>query len=429
MPSRSSTSSALQSYDSTAAGEAVSQFIPLVRWNTDPADTVEVIWECSKVIVVISEGSGQIVSPFMMETRTFKERCEQLQFSTRILQKLKDRASMIEHAFHFPSQVNPLPTSSEPAKVPTHLEIALATYETDGFWMVLRYDMRSKAVSCMMFVKTKNFVRNGHLRARDVHGYLEKHTERIKSHPFLVVSVILERMQSRIQDYRYWRERLYDMEARLGITRNLEVLKKGKYTAISHNFEGLNADFGELARRAADNKLIAATLLEQTKLIHRLAEISEKLESPPGPPISQNCEELQSIISSAELYVKHMEMVQAVIESQANMLYNRITKQDSESMKTIAVVALLFLPATFVSAVFASGIFNFQAGEPEDNARTISRYGWIYLLVCVVVTVCTLIFWAAWYFWGRKKLERWKFSRIQNRHKDAQGSRLANFRV
>ena len=254
----------------------------------------------------------------------------------------------------------------------------------------------------------------------------------------MVVSVILERMQSRIQDYRYWRERLYGMEARLGITRNLEVLKKGKYTAISHNFEGLNADIGELARRAADNKLIAATLLEQAKLIHRLAGISEQLQNPAiitsnssvaGPPISQNCEELQSIISSAELYVKQMEMVQAVIESQADMLYNRITKQDSESMKTIAVVTLLLLPATFVSVVFASGIFNFQAGEPEDDARIISRYGWIYLLVCVVVTVCTLIFWAAWYFWGRKKLERWKFSRIQNRNKDAQGSQLANFRV
>jgi Mg2+ and Co2+ transporter CorA len=44
-------------------------------------------------------------------------------------------------------------------------------------------------------------------------------------------------------------------------------------------------------------------------------------------------------------------MSQDVLQSLTAVLYNRINKQDADSMKTIAVVTLVFLPATFVSAV------------------------------------------------------------------------------
>ena len=68
-------------------------------------------------------------------------------------------------------------------------------------------------------------------------------------------------------------------------------------------------------------------------------------------------------------------MAQAILQSLEAVIYNRINKQDTDAMKTIAVVALAFLPATFVSAVFSTGVFDFHASDPPDEPRTISKYG------------------------------------------------------
>jgi hypothetical protein len=83
-------------------------------------------------------------------------------------------------------------------------------------------------------------------------------------------------------------------------------------------------------------------------------------------------------------------------------------------MKTIAVVTLVFLPATFVSAIFSTGIFNFHVSEPSDQPRVISKYGWVYLLACLLSTTLTLVSWVCWYRWGRVWLEKLKFSRINS---------------
>jgi Mg2+ and Co2+ transporter CorA len=76
-----------------------------------------------------------------------------------------------------------------------------------------------------------------------------------------------------------------------------------------------------------------------------------------------------------------MNMARDVLHSLSAVLYNRISKQDTDSMKTIAVVTLVFLPATFFPAIFSTGIFNFHASESLDQPRTVSKYGWVYLLV------------------------------------------------
>jgi Mg2+ and Co2+ transporter CorA len=100
------------------------------------------------------------------------------------------------------------------------------------------------------------------------------------------------------------------------------------------------------------------------------------------------------------VYLKHVNMTKDVLQSLTAVLFNRIDKSDSQSMKTIAVVTLLFLPATFVSSVFSTGIFDFHAGEPADAPRVVSSYGWVYLLVCLLATVLAVLLWTFWYLWG-----------------------------
>ncbi|KAF2998830.1 hypothetical protein E8E13_002480 [Curvularia kusanoi] len=92
------------------------------------------------------------------------------------------------------------------------------------------------------------------------------------------------------------------------------------------------------------------------------------------------------------------------LQSEIALAYNRIaqrdskvmleisaaTKSDSKAMKTVALVTMVFLPATFTSAVFSMSFFNFS---PETGNWTVSREFWVYWVVAIPLTGLTLLFW------------------------------------
>jgi hypothetical protein len=142
------------------------------------------------------------------------------------------------------------------------------------------------------------------------------------------------------------------------------------------------------------NTLSAETILEHAKAFQRIVCICENYDKAvasshhslgqsatasasallavTAAAMSEQQEEVQSTITRAEIYLKHATMTQAVVQSLTSVLYNRISQNDNSSMKTIAVVTLFFLPATFVSAIFSTGIFNFHAGEPSHAQNIVS---------------------------------------------------------
>ncbi|KAF2460461.1 hypothetical protein BDY21DRAFT_335495 [Lineolata rhizophorae] len=70
------------------------------------------------------------------------------------------------------------------------------------------------------------------------------------------------------------------------------------------------------------------------------------------------------------------------------------TRSDSRAMKTISMMTLVFLPATFVSSVFSTTVFDFQNWGTDD--RVASSAWWVYFLVCVLLTVITFSIWYVW---------------------------------
>ncbi len=198
----------------------------------------------------------------------------------------------------------------------------------------------------------------------------------------------------------------------LGVTRDGKSLKEEGYGDVDYDFTLLNADIGGISKKLADTQLTTSIILEQAKSFQRLVGLCEDFEAlksrnknPAGqrPIVSEQRDEIQSTITRAELYLKNIKMTQGVLGSFSAVLYNRINKQDTDSMKTIAVVTLVFLPATFVSAIFSTGIFNFHAEESQPRTR-------VYLVVCLLSTLVTLLLWVCWYRWGRVWLEKLKFS-------------------
>ncbi|KAI0450538.1 hypothetical protein F5B21DRAFT_490430 [Xylaria acuta] len=75
------------------------------------------------------------------------------------------------------------------------------------------------------------------------------------------------------------------------------------------------------------------------------------------------------------------------------------TRRDSELMKSIALLTMVFLPATFVATLFSMGIFEWKGIHGE--ILSVSPYIWLYVAVTVVITSVTL---GTWYLWvmGRR---------------------------
>jgi hypothetical protein len=358
---------------------------------------------------MVGEGSGQNSSPFSVTAQMFSRKCSEIGFSRSFLDKLVSRSALFEYSF--------VVAGTASSTSPTHLEVAMANYENDSFFCLVRYGLVERKSDCLLFLKTFDYLKQNSIKAADFISCLDIDQEILQRHPLLILNVILAFIQNRAHEFTGWRLKLYDMESRLGVTRAGTYLRSSGYAAIDHDFTLLNADLAGIVKKVADTELSASTVHEHAKSIQRLIEICEDLQSSSSATSRIFCEqreEIQSTIIRAELYLKHMKMTRDVLQSLTAVLYNRISKQDTDSMKTIAVVTLVFLPATFISAVFSTGIFNFHASESSDNPRTVSRYGWVYLLACVLSTVLTLISWSCWYRWGRVWLEKLNFSRIHS---------------
>ena len=103
-------------------------------------------------------------------------------------------------------------------------------------------------------------------------------------------------------------------------------------------------------------------------------------------------------------------------QNHTTLSISRATQSDSAAMKTVAVVTLTFLPATFVSvgpeyyvpsvchslieqqALFSMSFFNFSPGATDagDGIWTVSDKIWLYWLVAIPLTAVTM---GIWFFW------------------------------
>lgn len=90
--------------------------------------------------------------------------------------------------------------------------------------------------------------------------------------------------------------------------------------------------------------------------------------------------------------------------------------KETVAMKTIAIVAMAFLPPTFVSvsgtlftcdlmdliffqSIFSMSFFHFDPADGNRNASfTLSRWFWMYWAFAVPLSAATL---ALWFFWDR----------------------------
>ena len=81
-------------------------------------------------------------------------------------------------------------------------------------------------------------------------------------------------------------------------------------------------------------------------------------------------------------------------------------RQDSYAMKTIAVLTMFFLPATFISSLLGTNLFVLDTSGNGKAKLIVSELWWIYLVSAVPLTLFTLFVWwlyLQWLLQARKK--------------------------
>lgn len=73
------------------------------------------------------------------------------------------------------------------------------------------------------------------------------------------------------------------------------------------------------------------------------------------------------------------------------------SKRDSDSMKTLSLVGAVFLPATFISSIFSTTFFDFQAAEGQP---VVAANFWIYFAVSIPITLVVVL---GWMFWSERR--------------------------
>jgi hypothetical protein len=92
----------------------------------------------------------------------------------------------------------------------------------------------------------------------------------------------------------------------------------------------------------------------------------------------------------------------------------RASRSDSNTMKAITILTMVFLPATFVCSLFSMGFFDFTAAAtdeddsnlgaaPHHSTMRVAGQFWIYFAVAVPLTILVLGMCAAWLQWSARQ--------------------------
>jgi hypothetical protein len=160
-------------------------FVKYTTWNASEDRLLP--WSCTPNLQVsIGEGSGQLSAAFSIGSKRFCSVCAENGFSQSFLQRVVAKAPMFEYRFDFPELAN----ESTP---PSHLEIAISTFENDSFFCLLRYELKKKKSKVLIFLKTRDYLRrNRPLLPHHLMAWLDSNRATLQQHPLMILNLLLD---------------------------------------------------------------------------------------------------------------------------------------------------------------------------------------------------------------------------------------------
>lgn len=215
------------------------------------------------------------------------------------------------------------------------------------------------------------------------------------AHPFAFHALILEHV-AELYDHAIWqfRDFVRDTERQRLTIENPQP----DYTAMH-----------ELSRHVMHCTEVLSTALNvMDHIIEELARSQQRPLQPfdydPGPAIRHQKSMLQFMHNRSKAVEDRLKneinLAFHVTSQHSNLISMQIAhaaQVDSRAMRTISILGLVFLPGTFISAVFSMSFFNFTPATVDQPGRwNVSEKFWLYWAVAIPVTALTVAVWWMW---------------------------------
>ncbi|KLU85099.1 hypothetical protein MAPG_04131 [Magnaporthiopsis poae ATCC 64411] len=96
------------------------------------------------------------------------------------------------------------------------------------------------------------------------------------------------------------------------------------------------------------------------------------------------------MISMSRMTMEGLTMATQLANTRTNTEIAEKTKKDGEQMKSIAILTMVFLPATFLATFFSMSFFKWDVPEGD----VISRNIWVYFLITTCLTLGLYVWWS-----------------------------------
>lgn len=220
--------------------------------------------------------------------------------------------------------------------------------------------------------------------------------------PFLVQSILChESLCGAKTPITQLRHKLYDVLDIVG-EYSKEPFDRSSLKAMTEQLHQVSQDADSLLVSAEMGVMVAEHGRRSRSLLQ-----TEILATSNSPFLRSNVgDALEYLVQSLEAQKRWLTSYRSRKDIAMNLVFNLVTQQDSEtgteiardtkadsaSMKTIAVLTMIFLPATAVSGFFGMAFFDVS----DDGVLISSALVWLFAAVTVPLTVLIFLVWVFW---------------------------------
>ncbi|KAL8408709.1 hypothetical protein RB594_007234 [Gaeumannomyces avenae] len=112
-------------------------------------------------------------------------------------------------------------------------------------------------------------------------------------------------------------------------------------------------------------------------------------------------EEYDDWTRDCTMRVDGMAMATQWAQGEVNVEIAFDTKRDSQHMRSIALLTMVFLPGTFLASVFSMTFFDWKEGV------SVSEYIWIYFVIAILLTLVVIGVWWYWIVYRPSQIRSW----------------------
>ena len=399
-----------------------------------PWQPIEHDWLASKGNneILIASGWGNIASPLTITSDDFLVLCQKWNISPKILEAITPFHAELPNFFEYHiEQRNPAhKNDTQPCVL--HLALKLDLRRRAYIMCIVRYDILNGQIKALIMDSGVLKRHNHGIPIPDSYNeVMQDNLEALSYDPLQLVHLLLEKFKSRfLDDFALVCKQIFATEGMIGVTKRARWLLKEGYAIRSNDYDDISA---KLYKNQVDISRLMKTCSTLRVFAEQFQEIVDQTRHLPITSSSSNLDDgIYKQRSQTESMIKRLisvnfelEYAQNRLTSQFDILYNltsqrdsrlqltiaEAAKRDSSTMRAISILTLVFLPATFVSTVFSTSVFDFQKWQRQHDSKEIvegasavvSMGWWIYLMCCIL---CTLLVSMFWYLWTRKELRR-----------------------